>query len=120
MANEIRELSSNTSETSEAINNMVQKNNASVREGMLIMNNTVEVLRQNLAGFAAARNEIGNVVSVIEQQQDYIERISESVDEIEEIVKNNTEISKVNSATAEQMTEQTELLNSQINNFNLQ
>ena len=120
VANEIRELSSNTSETSEAINNMVQKNNASVREGMQIMSNTVAVLRQNLEGFAAARNEIGNVVSVIEQQEDYIERISVSVDEIEEIVKNNTEISKVNSATAEQMTEQTELLNSQINNFNLQ
>lgn len=120
VANEIRELSSNTSETSEAINNMVQKNNASVREGMQIMSNTVAVLRQNLEGFAAARNEIGNVVSVIEQQEDYIERISDSVDEIEEIVKNNTEISKVNSATAEQMTEQTELLNNQINNFNLQ
>lgn len=119
VANEIRELSNNTADTSEIINNMIAKNNNAVKEGMQIMSNTVNVLRQNLDGFVAARNEISNVVDVIEQQEDYIERISESVVEIEEIVKNNTEISKVNSATAEQMTEQTELLNQQINNFNL-
>ena len=119
VANEIRELSNNTADTSEIINNMIARNNNAVKEGMQIMSNTVNVLRQNLDGFVAARNEISNVVDVIEQQEDYIERISESVVEIEEIVKNNTEISKVNSATAEQMTEQTELLNQQINNFNL-
>lgn len=119
VANEIRELSNNTADASEVIHDMVLKNTGAVKEGMQIMNNTVNVLRQNLNGFESAGNEISNVVEMIGQQEEYIERISESVVEIEEIVKNNTEISRMNSVTAEQMTEQTELLNQQINNFNL-
>lgn len=119
VANEIRGLSNDTAKASEIINDMVIKNNTAVQGGLEIMDNTIRVLENNLSGFEIAKKEISNMAEVFEQQEEYIEKISESVAEIEEIVKNNTEISKVNSATAEQMTEQTELLNKQINNFNL-
>lgn len=119
VANEIRELSNNIADASKVIHDMVIKNSSSVKEGMEIMNNTVNVLQKNLEGFEEAKGQISDVGSMIDEQEKYIERISESVAEIGEIVKNNTEISKVNSDTAEQMTEQTEILNQQINNFNL-
>ena len=119
VADQIRELSNNTAETSQIINEMIINNNKAVQEGLEIMDTTVSVLERNFDGFVSARNEISNMAEVFAKQEEYIERISESVTEIEEIVQANTEISKVNSATAEQMTEQTELLNQQINNFNL-
>lgn len=119
VANEIRGLSNDTAETSEMIDSMIKRNSIAVHEGLEIMNNTVNVLEMNFEGFVAARNEINHVADVIGQQEEYIMKVVESVNEIEEIVKSNTEISHANSATAEQMTEQTELLNQQINNFNL-
>lgn len=119
VADEIRGLSNDTARTSEIINDMVNKNNAAVQDGMNIMNDTIHVLENNLNSFEVAKNEISNMAEVFKQQEEYIESISESVSEIESIVKNNSEISKVNSETAEQMTEQTELLNQQIHSFNL-
>ena len=119
VADEIRMLSENTSETSKNINEMIQKNNQSVEEGRRIMDNTVSVLEENLQGFVAARDDIRAVTQVIEKQGEYISQIMDSMGEIEEIVQTNTSISRKNTATAEQMTQQTEMLNTQIKNFNL-
>ena len=119
VADEIRQLSENTSEASMSINEMIQKNNQSVEEGREIMDNTVTVLENNLQGFVAARDEISTVAGVIEMQEEYITKIMGSMGEIKDIVENNTTISRKNTETAEQMTQQTELLNVQIENFNL-
>ena len=62
---------------------------------------------------------MSGVAQVIEKQEEYINQIMNSMGEIEKIVKTNTSISRKNTATAEQMTQQTEMLNMQIKNFNL-
>lgn len=120
VADEIRGLSEDTAKTSKDIDEMIQKNCRSVEEGIAIMESTVAVLQQNLKGFADAQNDIGQMANVIEQQEEHITNIADSMSEIKEIVKSNAGISKENSAMAEQMTEQTELLNSQLLTFKLE
>lgn len=119
VADEIRGLSSDTSEASQNISDMIQRNNQAVKEGLGIMENTVEVLKENLEGFSTARDEIHNMTEIIGQQEEYISQICISVSEIEEIVEANTAIATDNSETSEKMTEQTEVLNRQINHFTL-
>lgn len=120
VADEIRGLSSDTSEASQNIEAMIEKNNQSVKEGLEIMENTVEVLKENLEGFSTARDEINHMAEIIQQQEEYISKISVSVNEIEEIVQTNTSIARDNSETSDRMSEQTEVLNKQISNFTLQ
>lgn len=119
VAEEIRGLSEDTSRASQNIGDMIGRNNESIRAGMEIMKNTIEVLKHNLESFVSARNEIGGMADMIGQQQEYITRIATSVEEIEEIVKSNTAVSKENADAAEKMSSQTEVLNSQISSFTL-
>ena len=64
-----------------------------------------------------AKDKIGNMAEVIEEQEAYISKIVTYVDEIEGIVKSNTDVSKNNYQAAEQMAEQSDKLNAQIDNF---
>lgn len=119
VADEIRGLSEDTTKTSQSIEEMILKNNQAVEEGLSIMENTVTVLHENMAGFMQASNQISKMADDIRQQENYIVEIAASVGEIEGIVKVNADVSKENSVMADQMTEQTELLNSQISTFKL-
>lgn len=119
VAEEIRALSEDTSHASESINEMIEKNHQAVEQGLKIMLNTVDVLENNFEGFVSARDEIEKMANTLQQQEEYIIRISNSVAKIEQIVQNNTEISKGNSAVAEEMTQQAEQLNGQLDKFTL-
>lgn len=119
VAEEIRGLSEDTSKASESINEMIAKNNQAVEQGLGIMVNTVEVLEKNFEGFVSARDEIEQMADILQQQREYITKISNSVEEIEQIVQDNTEISRGNSAMAEEMTQQAEQLNGQLDKFTL-
>ena len=81
------------------------------------MENTVGILKDNLDNFMKAKDKIGNMAEVIEEQEAYISQIVTYVDEIEGIVKSNTDVSKNNYQAAEQMAEQSDKLNAQIDNF---
>lgn len=119
VAEEIRGLSEDTSKASESINEMIQKNNQAVEQGLGIMVKTVEVLEKNFQGFVSAKEGIEQMADVLQQQREYITKISNSVSEIEQIVQDNTEISKGNSSMAEEMTKQAEQLNGQLDKFTL-
>ncbi len=119
VAEEIRGLSEDTSRASESINEMIQKNNQAVEQGLGIMVKTVEVLEKNFQGFVSAKEGIEQMADVLQQQREYITKISNSVSEIEQIVQDNTEISKGNSSMAEEMTKQAEQLNGQLDKFTL-
>lgn len=119
VAEEIRGLSEDTSKASENIGDMVGKNNEAIEEGMGIMKNTVSVLHENFEGFMAARDAIRKMADVIQDQEQYIERVTSSVQEIDQIVRTNTEVSKENSSMAEHMTGQVKELNDRINKFRL-
>lgn len=117
VADEIRGLSDDTTKASQDIDEMIKVNNRAVEEGLSIMENTVGVLKDNLDNFMKAKDKIGNMAEVIEEQEAYISKIVTYVDEIEGIVKSNTDVSKNNYQAAEQMAEQSDKLNAQIDNF---
>ena len=117
VADEIRGLSDDTTKASQDIDEMIKVNNRAVEEGLSIMENTVGVLKENLDNFMKAKDKIGNMAEVIEEQEAYISKIVTYVDEIEGIVKSNTDVSKNNYQAAEQMAEQSDKLNAQIDNF---
>ena len=119
VADEIRNLSENTADASGEIRGMIQKNNESVREGIEITENTVHILEENLKSFEAARDEITKAAGIIENQEEYMNNISQSMGTIGTIVDNNTNISKENTAAAEEMTQQTDQLANQIGKFHL-
>lgn len=119
VADEIRNLSENTADASGEIRGMIQKNNESVREGIEITENTVHILEENLKSFEAARDEITKAAGIIENQEEYMNNISQSMGTIGNIVDNNTNISKENTAAAEEMTQQTDQLANQIGKFHL-
>ena len=119
VADEIRGLSEDTTRTSQNINEIIDKNNAAVEEGLSIMTNTVEVLQNNFKNFVAAKEDIGSMAERIEQQEEYMTKLMESVKEIERIVENNTTVSHDNATMAEQMTKQAQVLNMQMQKFRL-
>lgn len=117
VAEEIRGLSEDTSKASENINDMIQKNNEAIGQGMRIMETTVDVLHKNFEGFVSARNSVSHMAEVLESQQEYISQVASSVVEIDGIIKTNTAVSEENSAMAEQMNEQAIHLDEQLETF---
>lgn len=120
VAEEIRGLSEDTAKSSQNIEEMINRNNDSVRDGLKIMEDTVKALSSNLESFITARNNVNGIAKTIEKQEEYINKITESVSEIEDIVTSNTAVAEENSATADNMTEQAEQLNKQLGAFKLQ
>ncbi len=119
VAEEIRQLSENTADASGEIRGMIQKNNESVREGINITEHTVQILEDNLKSFEEVRDEITKAAQIIENQEEYMNNISQSMGAIGSIVDNNTSVSKENTAAAEEMTQQTDQLSGQIGKFHL-
>ena len=117
VAEQIRQLSDDTASTSQEINELIQKNNIAVQNGLEIMDNTVSVLQNNLSQFMEAKGTISLMTEDIEKQGKYMTKITSSMKEIEEIVYSNTAVSQQNTAMAEEMISQVETLNQKIEMF---
>lgn len=117
VAEQIRQLSDDTASTSQEINELIQKNNIAVQNGLEIMDNTVSVLQNNLSQFMEAKGTISQMTEDIEKQGKYMTKITSSMKEIEEIVYSNTAVSQQNTAMAEEMISQAETLNQKIEMF---
>lgn len=120
VAEEVRNLSSRTSEAVQNTSALIGDSTATVKRGSQIAITTMEKLKsvtEEITGFIATLDEIA-VAS--EEQAVAIERISTGVQEISTVMQSNSAVSQESAATSEELSSQASEMKNAIEQFKLQ
>lgn len=119
VAGEVRTLAQKSADAAKDIKNLIQESGEKVKEGSNKVQATHDVFTEVDSGVAQISSTLKEVVGSINEQQRNVDQISTAVQELDNNLQSNAALVEESSATAVALTEQAEVLDHEVQKFQL-
>jgi methyl-accepting chemotaxis protein len=119
VAAEVRNLAQKTAESSKTIQDIVNKNVASTKKGMLLVNETSEFFSTIMDIMKELVVKITEITEGSKEQSTGVEQINQAIMQLENVINQNAALVEELSATSKSMSTNTHQLNDLVNRFKL-
>ena len=119
VAGEVRTLAQKSAEAAKDIKNLIQESGEKVKEGSSKVQATHAVFTEVDSGVAQISSTLKEVVGSINEQQRNVDQITTAVEELDNNLQSNAALVEESSATAVALTEQAEVLDHEVQKFQL-
>jgi len=119
VAAEVRNLAQKTAESSKTIQDIVTKNVASTKKGMLLVNETSEFFSAIVQIMEEMVTKINEITNGSKEQSTGVEQINQAIMQLENVINQNAALVEELSATSKNMSANTRQLNDLVNRFKL-
>jgi len=117
VAGEVRNLAGKSADAAKDIKVLIQEAGHKVKEGSDKVQTTHDVFTEVDAGVSQISNTLSQVVVSITEQQQNVTQISHAVEALDNNLQSNAALVEESSATAEGLTEQADILNHEVEKF---
>ncbi len=119
VAEEVRDLASKSDEAAKATKELIEGSITAVVEGGQVVAKVTESLDKTSSIAENVTIKVDAVVGAIENQTTAISQITEGIDQISSVIKNTSATSEQDAATAQELSEQSLLMNHLVRKFRL-
>ena len=119
VADEVRNLASKSDEAAKATKELIEGSIAAVSEGGQVVGQVTEALSRTSAISANVTEKVNAVVEAVESQTTSISQVSEGLEQISTVVQMTSSTSEKSAATAQELAEQSLLMNELVGKFRL-
>lgn len=119
VANEVRNLASKSDEAAKATKELIESSISAVTEGEKVVNRVTESLNQTSSIAENVTLKVNAVVMAIESQTDSIAQITEGIGQISTVVESTSATSEQGAATAQELSNQSLVMNESVRKFRL-
>lgn len=119
VADEVRNLASKSDEAAKATKELIEGSIAAVSEGGQVVGQVTEALSRTSAISANVTEKVNAVVEAVESQTTSISQVSEGLEQISTVVQMTASTSEKSAATAQELSEQSLLMNELVGKFRL-
>lgn len=117
VAEEVRNLSSRTSEAVKQTSDMIEETTSAVASGTKLADDTAISLQNVTKNINEFMSTLQEITKASQEQTIAIERINQGVTNISTVMQSNSEISQQSAATAEELSSQTTIMRETISQF---
>ena len=115
----MRNLASKSDEAAKATKELIEGSIAAVSEGGQVVGQVTEALSRTSAISANVTEKVNAVVEAVESQTTSISQVSEGLEQISTVVQMTASTSEKSAATAQELSEQSLLMNELVGKFRL-
>ena len=119
VADEVRNLAAKSAEAANQTTALIERSVFNVKKGTEIAKDTAEILEDIVTNTDSINREIKSIAKASEEQADAITQINIGVEQISMVVQTNTATAEESAAASEELSGQSSLLKSLINNFKI-
>lgn len=120
VANEIRHLSSKTTEASKMMADLASENTDKVEKGTQAVKKSSQALEKVIEGTAQVIGMVDRISDASVKQADSIIQIRQSIEQISEIVQGNSATSEESAAASEELSAQAQILKKLVEEFEIE
>ena len=119
VADEVRNLASKSDEAAKATKELIEGSIAAVAEGGQVVERVTESLDQTNSISKNVTLKVNAVVEAVESQTTAISQVTEGIDQISSVIQSTSATSEQSAATAQELSDQSLLMNSLVRKFQL-
>ncbi|MEC9346505.1 MAG: methyl-accepting chemotaxis protein [Pseudomonadota bacterium] len=119
VASEVRTLAERTSEAAKDIKGLISASNGHVQDGVKLVQQTGEALKQILESTAAAAAVVQDIAAASDEQSNGIAEVNTAVTHMDEMTQQNSAMVEENTAAAKSLEEQAAALDRQMRFFTI-
>ena len=119
VAEEVRNLASKSNEAAKATKDLIESSIAAVAEGGQVVAKVTEALDKTNAISENVTIKVDAVVKAVESQTAAISQVTEGIDQISAVVQSTSSTSEQSAATAQELSDQSLLMNKLVSTFRL-
>lgn len=119
VAEEVRNLASKSNEAAKATKDLIESSIAAVAEGGQVVAKVTESLDKTNAISENVTIKVDAVVKAVESQTAAISQVTEGIDQISAVVQSTSSTSEQSAATAQELSDQSLLMNKLVSTFRL-
>lgn len=119
VAGEVRNLAQRSASAAKEISGLIGESSARVSEGVLLVNNTGEMMKQIIDAVSAVNLVINEIVQALDEQSQGINQVNIAVNEMDSTTQQNASLVQQISAAASSLEEQAKVLEESIAFFRL-
>ena len=119
VADEVRNLASKSDEAAKATKELIEGSIAAVQEGGQVVRQVTESLDKTSSIAENVTVKVNSVVESVEGQTAAISQVTEGISQISDVVQNTSATSEQSAATAQDLSNQSRLMNELVRRFQL-
>ncbi|MCI8513672.1 MAG: HAMP domain-containing protein [Lachnospiraceae bacterium] len=119
VANEVRNLATKSDEAAKATKGLIESSIAAVMEGGQVVHQVTQSLDKTSSIAGNVTTKMNAVVTAVEEQTSSISQVTEGINQISSVVQNTSATSEQSAATAQELSNQSLLMNNLVHKFRL-